>query len=134
MTAEVSIIPHVDSVADFKKGLKDWTPKSDNEAAQLIALISILNSTGGDAAKKAANARLSRKCLDCDVLEFEGFSLKAVRKAQRVFNDSPAILKLEEKIAGLNQKLKEAKADLDAAKVRAGFEESDPIFSHWLVQ
>jgi hypothetical protein len=134
MTAEVSIIPHVDSVADFKKGLKDWTPKSDAEAGNLIALKSILNSTGGEAAIKAANARLSRKCEDCDVLEFDGFTLKAVRKTQRTYHESAAITKLEDKIAGLNQKLKEAKADLDAARVKAGFNESDPIFSHWLVQ
>jgi len=144
MTAEVSIIPHVDSVADFKKGMKDWTPKTDAEAGQLIALVSILTSTGGKAAKETAVARLKKKCEKCTVLDFEGFSLKVVEKAERTYKSTKAIAALEKEIEALNaerakltaeidQKIRHKQADLDILMDKREFTEKK-VFSHFLVQ
>ncbi len=138
MTAEVKIIPTIDSVADFKAGLSTWKPKTDEEAAKFLALRSIVGGKSGDAAKDAANARLERKCENCDVLEFDGFKLKKVMKGARIYNESKRVTKWEATIEELKEKLEIAKAELEAAKMAAGFhpddEKNEKVFSHWLVQ
>jgi len=138
MAPEVSIIPNVESVADFKAGLANWKPKTDEEAAKFLALRSIIGNKAGDAARDAANARLIKKCDKCDVLEFDGFKLKPVFKKKGAPKTSEKLEKMKAKYAQMLEELENQKIRINGEQEILGYEDvpegEKGEFSHFLVQ
>lgn len=134
MAPEVSVMTAIDSIADFRAGLATWRPSTDEEAAKYLALRSLLSGKAGDAAKDAANARLMRKCENCEFLDFDGFRLKPVFKSSRTPVASEKVAKLKERADKLAKELKEVQTRMAAEQEIAGYEDGEPSFSHWLVQ
>jgi ASC-1-like (ASCH) protein len=144
MTAEVSVIPNIDDIGGFKKALKEWTAPTDESAGNFIALVSLVNSTAGKAAKETAVNRLKRKCDKCDEIPFDGYTLKVVRKEVRVYKGSAPLNKAVKELADLeaekakltaeiDERIRHKKTDIQELEEKREFT-STMEFSHLLVQ
>lgn len=138
MTTELPIIPAEMTIADYKAALGSWVPRSDQEAGDMIAFMSMLSGKDGKAAKEAATARLLARCesRDCEELAFEGFKLKMVYKTQPQEVSSPKLEKIDAEIADLEDRIRLKKIDR-SAEVEKLTDPNAPVvkvFSHFLVQ
>lgn len=141
MSNELSIIKGTKSVATIKGELKEWKPPTDQAAADLKKLVSVLGSKDGKAAVAAADERLARKCENCDELVFEGVTLKAVRKSIRTYKQTKGVKEAQAALDDLLNEKKNlddaisiAKKALELEQEKGGFTKEDIVFSHWLVQ
>lgn len=132
MTTEIKIAPAIETIADYKAALRDWQPRTDEEAGAFLAMRSLLSGKDGDAAKEAATARLLKRCetRDCEELEFPGFRAKAVFKTVPAYGPT----EYDAELAEAEARVKELKTRRDAERKINGPEHEEVVFSHFLIQ
>jgi hypothetical protein len=109
-------------LGSFRQAFKKWKPENKGEAIQVLHFISDILAAEKEI-KPRAYAFLDNRCGDCEEHEYNGLKVVKVSPETKVYAETDEVREAQEA-------LDNAKAALQDAKDRAGFE-TKPGTSYW---
>ena len=110
----------------LREDFENFRITTKGDAIKFLHLKSIMSAKNiGERLASEAKDHLLNNCVECEVYESDGLSVKKITPKTRIYKQTPEIKKWEDKMEKLKADLAHAKEQLELAQNKAGFTEED---------